>query len=112
MDTAVWLAGGWSQRLPDLPGCILWVLMLPDAYDGPTGVREPSVHLSVTLDVPVELWSPVPAVGTRGGAVLRASMPEASIDEDGHSSSRKHDVGADRSPGVGPDGEVLAEAQP
>ncbi len=56
--------------------------MLPDPNDRPTGRPELLIRVSVAKYVGVKLLAPPLVVGFRGGAMLRASVPEASVDED------------------------------
>jgi hypothetical protein len=59
-------------------------LVLPDSDHGPFGGAELGVVTSIPLDVSGDLRAPVGRIGPGTGAVLRAPMPEAAIDEDGH----------------------------
>lgn len=67
-------------------------LMLPEADDLPTGLDERRVDRSIALDVLAELRRPVPFVGRRLSPMLRAGVPEASIDEHGNLPRSEDDV--------------------
>jgi len=61
---------------------------------GPTQVGEGGVLRTVAGDVPVELRLPPVAVVTGHGAVLRATVPETAVDEDGDPGSGERHIGA------------------
>jgi hypothetical protein len=71
---------------------LISVLVLPDGDERPPGPGEPIARISVTSHVPVDLGSPVLAVGSRRDKVLRAAMPEAPPDFDRDASTREDDV--------------------
>lgn len=72
-----------------------WLLVLPHAYYTPAGVGERSVHRPIPRDVPLQLRAPVVAVRPRHVPVLRAAVPEASIDEYGQPRAGEDDIGSD-----------------
>lgn len=51
------------------------------------------IGLPVALDVALQLRHPVVGVRFRNGRVLRASVPEAAVDEDCDPQPSEHDVG-------------------
>ena len=55
--------------------------MLPESEDNPAGVFERLGVLLVTTDVPIELGRPEAHIVFRTGAVQRALVPEAAINE-------------------------------
>lgn len=61
--------------------CGLRVLMLPDPDHLPPQFSEMRVGLAITLHVAGQLAGPPLRVGLRRGLVLRASVPEATINE-------------------------------
>ncbi len=86
-------------------------LVLPEPDDIPTCGPKGRVDGAVTLNVASELRLPVVEVDLRLPSVLRASVPEAAIDEHCDSLSLEGDVGANPSaPGF--DREVHPEPEP
>jgi hypothetical protein len=59
----------------------------------PPGTAQKSGVSSIALDVPRKLGVPVRGVRLWCPAVVRTSMPKASIDEDDDPLRREHDVG-------------------
>ncbi len=57
--------------------------MLPDADDFPSLLAELAVHASVPGHVVGALFVPELPVGFGAGVALGATVPEASVDEDG-----------------------------
>jgi hypothetical protein len=91
---ALRLCGAAGVESPADPFCAsLADLMFPDPDDRPAGGSQPAVRVSVTLDVPLDLAAPPRRIVPRPGDVVRASMPEASVDEDGDFQPSKHHVG-------------------
>ena len=83
---------GRRQDLRDAVGCGLGALVLPHAHHGRAPRRELGVHAPITRDVPRELRLPEWDVHPRHRGVLRAPVPEATIDEDRHAGGPKDDV--------------------
>lgn len=67
-------------------------LMLPDPDHSPFRSAQLSIADAITLHVSGDLRAPIGSVGSGTRAVLRASMPEAAIDEDRHLLAPKDDV--------------------
>jgi len=67
--------------------------MLPDPDYGPSGCAEFGVIEAITLDISSDLRPPVGGIGSGAGPVLRAVVPEAAINEDGHLLATEGDVG-------------------
>lgn len=82
------------ENLDDLVRRVRGYLMLPDPDHSPSGGAELSVIESITLHVSGDLRAPIGSVGFGTRAVLRASVPEAAIDEDGHLLATKDDIGS------------------
>lgn len=59
-------------------------LVLPDAYHLPTVSFQSGVVALVPGDVRLKLGTPISVVGRRHGAMLMATMPVASVHEDGY----------------------------
>lgn len=72
----------------------LHVGVLPEAQDEPALAHEVRVGLAIPLDIASQLSPPPGCVADRLGRVVRASMPEAPVDEDGDARAREEDVGA------------------
>lgn len=89
----------------------LWVLMLPDANDGPTSRSQEAVRLTVAVSVPSKLRSPEIAVDDRKYAMLRAAMPETAVDEYGDPMPREHHVGGSPDLREGANTDPKAKAQ-
>jgi len=70
-------------------------LMLPAAHDHPAVGGQCRIHRSVPGHVSLQLWSPVAAIPLWLIAMLRAAMPEASIDKDCDPSAGKDNVRSD-----------------
>jgi hypothetical protein len=66
--------------------------VLPYAHDLPAGLREKSVGLAIAIARPRDLVAPPISVVFRPRHVFGAAMPEATVDEDGNSETREHDV--------------------
>jgi hypothetical protein len=64
------------------PGKITLNFVLPKTYDGPSLLPESLDDLKVTFLVFVEFVGPEFRVGFRFDCMFRASMPEASVNED------------------------------
>lgn len=84
--------------------------MLPHPDDGPSSGGKSRGHLTIPLGVPCQLRAPIARVDLRHRPVIRAAVPEASVDEDRHLGSCEGDVDV-RSEPVKPNEEVLPEAQ-
>jgi hypothetical protein len=66
--------------------------VLPHAHDLPAGLCEKSVGLAIAIACPRDLVAPPIPVVFRPRHMFGASMPEATVDEDGNSETREHDV--------------------
>jgi hypothetical protein len=69
------------------------VLVLPDPNYRPSRIAQALVGVPVSTAVRLDLRLPPVGVCLRPRCVLRASVPEAAIYEDGDPETRKHDVG-------------------
>src|SRR4051812_45881562 len=85
--------------------------MLPEAQDRPASRLESCVGFAITFDVAVEFRLPELAICARLRSVLRASMPEAAVNEHGYPLAREDNVRADWAQ-VGIDSIVLPETRP
>ena len=86
-------------------------LMLPDTNHSPPVSLQGSSMAPVTSAILGDLRLPVGAIGGRKGAVLRAAMPKAAIDEDGDLSTWKNEIGSDLSTIARLDSEIDAIPQ-
>jgi hypothetical protein len=68
--------------------------MFPDANDVPARRNEPARGVEIARLVALKLGSPVSRVGLGEVSMQRATVPEASIHEDGHARACEDDVGA------------------
>jgi hypothetical protein len=84
--------------------------MLPDPYHSPSDRVQLAVGVTIAKDVGFELPLPPVSVRLRHGSMLRASVPEASIDEYRKLLARKKDVRA--TPCADGKREVDAKPQP
>lgn len=73
-------------------------LVFPHAHDEPSDGFESGVCLDVARAISVELGRPVARVCTWANPVIRAAVPETSVEEYGNTLAREDDVGlaADR----------------
>lgn len=67
--------------------------MLPESERYPACFEQHCVRLSVALSIALQLRHPVLRVSLRRRRVARASMPEATVNEDGDSLLCEDDVG-------------------
>jgi len=67
--------------------------MLPNSQDCPSGGGQRALVFEITLPSGLQFTSPPLGVGLREGGVLGAPVPKAPVDEHGHMSARKEDVG-------------------
>ena len=67
--------------------------MLPNAKNFPSTVPESSCDFKITSFVRFELLLPEFLVGGGHGAVLRAAVPEAPINENSQSLRAEHEIG-------------------
>ena len=81
-----------SQGTGDTMDSGLKRIMLPDAKHGPPACGQGFGDSRITRAVPRQLRPPVVRVGFWRVPVVRAAMPEASVDEHRHSGAREHDV--------------------
>ncbi len=71
----------------------LQIVVFPDADHSPASGCQTTSRVVITLLVARDLLEPVPAVhGLAAAAVIRTTMPEASVDKDGYTRSREEDV--------------------
>lgn len=75
------------------------VVVFPDSYDSPAGLAEGRVNGFIAVPVTLHLALPVLAIPSRSAVVIRATVPEASIDEDRHHRAREDHVGSAPQPG-------------
>lgn len=73
--------------------------VLPDPDHFPPGLHEKSIGLLVPASISSDLVRPELRVCDRHGVVLRASVPEAAIDEDSHLRPGEDQVGGSANPG-------------
>ena len=66
--------------------------MFPDAQDRPTVAFESLSIKSVSVEITLKLWNPVLHVSCGRLSVLRARVPEATVDEDRYPVLREHDI--------------------
>jgi hypothetical protein len=71
--------------------------VLPEAKDGPSGRSEVGVDLAIAFNVPLELRLPEVCVDLGVGAVLRATVPKAAVNEHNESSAGECDIGTNGS---------------
>jgi hypothetical protein len=77
-------------------------LVLPNPDHGPAKVFERDIGLLVTPAVGRDLLAPPSGVRFGCNAMVRASMPEAPVDEDSDAGTREHNVDSpSREPGYG-----------
>jgi hypothetical protein len=87
-----------------------WIIVLPTPHHDPSCVYEQSVSFVVPLEGAADLPSPEVSVRPRDSVVLRAAVPEATVQEHRHPRCREHHVGG---PSYGLDGSTVDEvAQP
>lgn len=67
--------------------------MLPNPHDGPAGFDQPAVGVSVPGSVRLDLRGPEFGIRRRDRVVIRASVPEAAVQEDGHLVASESEVG-------------------
>jgi hypothetical protein len=68
-------------------------VVFPESDDTPTMFAKYAVCLRVSCPVAGDLFVPVLSPGSWHAAMLRATMPKAPINEDGHSERREDEVG-------------------
>lgn len=64
----------------------------PDSNHRPASIRQALISVAVARDVALDFRPPPLGVIFRPGAMLRTSMPEAPIEENGDALSRKHNI--------------------
>jgi hypothetical protein len=69
------------------------ILMLPDSDRTPAVLRHQPVRLGVTLSISLDLSSPPVRVGRRPCGMLRTTVPEATVDKNGHPGPPEDDIG-------------------
>ena len=67
-------------------------LMLPDSDRHPTRIRQSPVGIRVSSSIRSHFFSPITRIGHRNGVVLRAAVPETTIEENRHALRWKHQV--------------------
>jgi hypothetical protein len=82
-----------SNDVYDAFGRFVGTLMRPDANDTPTRGTQASIGIRVSGAVGLDFVTPKLRVALWPGGVLRATVPEAAIDEDGDSGAGKNDIG-------------------
>ena len=68
--------------------------MFPESQNSPTCICKCIIHLDISSDVAFKFGQPVIAVPLWEGGVLRATVPEAAIDEYGYLASSEDYVGS------------------
>lgn len=87
--------------------------MLPNAEDCPAGADQSEVGVAIPIDVALDLFGPVPAVGSvLTLSVIGAPVPEAAIDEHRHLHLGEDDVGLAAECRDGPAVHEVAQAAP
>lgn len=84
--------------------------MLPNPDDRPSGLCEPAIGISIPSSIRFNLGAPELAVAVRLGCVLRASVPEAAVNEDGDPRWAEDDVNSAAT--VSEHGPIDSEPQP
>src|SRR5690348_6158761 len=99
----LWRCGLLSSRRPEGrtdPGdSIRGGLVLPDSQDGPPGCGQRAFVFEIAPTSGLQLAGPPLGIGLRKTGVLGASVPEAAVDEHGHTQARKKNVGLAAEPG-------------
>ena len=88
-----------SSRLDDEESSLVRVashIALPESQNAPAQVLPQPRISPITFGIRQEFCGPALGIwaGDRGAAVLRASMPEASIDEDSYPLTREREISA------------------
>jgi len=83
-----------SNRPIDRPGSRRALVVLPESKHPPALGAQRDVRVAVSANIGLDLLSPPHCVGLRPGRVLRASVPEATVYEDGHFGGYEGEVGA------------------
>jgi hypothetical protein len=73
------------------------VLVFPDPYYSPAIPAQHLIDLSISFDVSPELRQPIRAIALWEDLVSRAAVPEASVQEHGHTRPREYHVGTNPS---------------
>lgn len=61
--------------------CVVQIRVFPNAHDGPSDCLKPCRRVQITLEVRLQLGLPPGGIPHWPGRVLRATVPEAAIDE-------------------------------
>jgi hypothetical protein len=72
--------------------CSLWIFVLPHAHHDPTSFAQHLVGLRIAGSIPSDLFLPERRTLLGGSMVFRTPVPVTTIDEDGDTGFRKHDV--------------------
>ena len=83
-----------SIRDSDTDCRLCWRFVLPDTHNVPACLFQELVGFVIAPTVLLDLVGPIVGVCLGDRVVVWASMPEASVEEDGNSSSRENDVGS------------------
>ena len=86
------------------------IFMLPNSDGAPSRVREKLVGLSVPCPVSINLRAPEVTVRARGTAMVRAAVPEATINEDSDTSLAEDQIGGSPHAGKRSGGHAVAQA--
>jgi hypothetical protein len=73
-------------------GCALRIFMFPETKDSPPKFAQVSICVAIAGDVPEKFRTPPPGVRRWPGAVTRADMPKAPVDENGDFLTAEQDV--------------------
>lgn len=68
------------------------VLVLPEPKNRPPQLQQMTIGVPVALDIPTEFGLPPIGIVLRSDPVLRATVPEASIHEDGDSRRAEEEI--------------------
>src|SRR4051794_33866942 len=69
------------------------ILVLPAAYDGPSGCLQETIDACVSRDVACKLRPPVVVIDLGRVSMLGAAMPETAVNENRNPRTGKHQVG-------------------
>ena len=85
-----------SPESGDLRSHYFWAFMLPDMNGGPAQLTELLILTAVSLDVVIKLRLPPVMVVLGEHGMVRAHVPEASVNEDRDPGPREDDVRSTR----------------
>lgn len=94
----------------DPVGDFAGVFVFPEPDRGPAKCVQSPVRVGVPRTIGLDLLAPEICIALRPGAVLRATVPETAIDEDGYPCTGENDVGGAPQPGQNWHLETITEA--